>query len=126
MSEPFFAEDESNGSIALRDAKSGLLIESVAPGTNGFLRGTLRGLARERHRENLDQSQPFYLAALADGRLTLTDPATRRHVDLGSFGPTNEAVFAQLLPPSAARANRVPAATGSAIAHADINGVSHE
>ena len=36
--------------------------------------------------------------AVADGRLTLVDPGTGRRVDLESFGPTNSAVFAQLLP----------------------------
>ena len=37
------------------------------------------------------------LTARADGRLTLVDPATSERVDLESFGPTNAAVFAQLL-----------------------------
>jgi hypothetical protein len=33
----------------------------------------------------------------ADGRLTLLDPMTGTRVDLGSFGPTNAAVFARFL-----------------------------
>jgi hypothetical protein len=33
----------------------------------------------------------------ADGKLTLEDPGTGRRVDLGSFGPTNAAVFAQIM-----------------------------
>jgi hypothetical protein len=33
----------------------------------------------------------------ADGRLTLDDPSTGRHVELVAFGPDNEAVFAWLL-----------------------------
>jgi putative photosynthetic complex assembly protein len=69
----------------------------VAPGTNGFLRGTLRGLARERKREGLDGTVPFRLSQTRAGHLLLTDPATGRFVDLGSFGPTNAAVFARLL-----------------------------
>jgi hypothetical protein len=40
---------------------------------------------------------PFELAARADGRLTLTDPATGARIDLESFGPTNAGVFARLL-----------------------------
>jgi hypothetical protein len=33
----------------------------------------------------------------ADGRLTLLDPTTGTRVDLGSFGPTNAAVFVRFL-----------------------------
>lgn len=90
-------EDRSDGSIAVFDAHDGLQIDSVAPGTNGFVRGTLRGLARERHRESIGPETPFHLAARRDGHLILTDPATRRFVDLGSFGPTNLAAFAKML-----------------------------
>lgn len=90
-------EDLRNGGIAVHDAQTGAVLSEVAPGTNGFLRSTMRGLARERHRRGLGADQPFELHARADGRLTLIDPATQRRVDLESFGSTNMAVFAQLL-----------------------------
>ncbi len=89
--------DQSDGSITVTDANDHHLIDTVPPGTNGFLRGTLRGLARERKRESAGAVQPFLLASHSDGRLTLFDPATKRRVDLESFGPTNEAVFTRLL-----------------------------
>jgi putative photosynthetic complex assembly protein len=89
--------DQSDGSIRVVDANDHQLIDTVAPGTNGFLRGTLRGLARERKRESAGAIEPFILASHSDGRLTLYDPATQRRVDLESFGPTNEEVFAHLL-----------------------------
>lgn len=89
--------DQDDGSILVTDAASERTVESVPPGTNGFLRGTLRGLARERHRQGFGAEQPFHLVAHDDGRLTLMDPATGRRVDLESFGPTNEAVFARLI-----------------------------
>ncbi len=93
----FRFEDRPDGSIAVLDAHDGRLVESVAPGTNGFLRGTMRGLARERHRRNIGPEVPFRMVGRADGKLTLEDPTTGRRVDLGSFGPTNAAVFARLL-----------------------------
>ncbi len=93
----FRFEDRSDGSIAVLDAQSKQLVETVAPGTNGFLRGTLRGLARERKRQGIGADLPFVLIGRADGRLTLQDPATGRRVDLASFGPTNAAVFARIL-----------------------------
>ena len=63
----------------------------VAPGTNGFLRGVLRGLARERKLERSAIEPPFRLTRWADGRLSLEDPATGRRIDdLEAFGPTND------------------------------------
>ena len=66
--------------------RDGRVVESVV-GENGFVRGTLRGLARERKRQGIGPDQPFRLVAHVDGRLTLLDPATGRRVDLESFGP---------------------------------------
>ena len=94
-------EDRTDGSIAVIDASTSQLVTTVE-GQNGFIRGTLRGLARERRRQGIGQEQPFELIGRADGRLTLTDPATGRRVDLESFGPTNAAAFARLMPPSVA------------------------
>lgn len=98
--------DQSDGSITVTDAYDHRLIDTVPPGTNGFLRGTLRGLARERKRESAGVVQPFRLASHSDGRLTLFDLATQRRVDLESFGPTNEAVFTRLLQLSIANGAR--------------------
>jgi putative photosynthetic complex assembly protein len=89
--------DRSDGSIEVFDAGDGTLVHTVEPGTNGFLRGTMRGLARERKRQGIGEAVPFRLLAHDDGRMTLEDPATGRRIDLGSFGPTNAAVFAQLM-----------------------------
>jgi hypothetical protein len=56
----------------------------VEPGTQGFLRGALRALVRERRQHGLGDEQPFRLLAHPDGRLTLEDPATGRpHGPLG-------------------------------------------
>ena len=89
-------EDRPDGSIAVIDARDGRLVE-IATGANGFLRGTLRGLARERKRQGIGPEQPFRLTARTDGRLTLEDPATGRRVDLESFGPANAGVFGHML-----------------------------
>jgi putative photosynthetic complex assembly protein len=89
-------EDRPDGSVAVIDAGSNAVVETVA-GEAGFFRGTLRGLARERRRMGLGPEQPFQLIGRADGRLTLADPATGQRVDLESFGPANAAVFSRLL-----------------------------
>ncbi len=75
----------------------------VVQGQNGFLRGTLRGLARARHSEGLDDRTPFHLAAWPDGRLTLDDPATGRRLDLEAFGPATRPCSPACCPASTQR-----------------------
>lgn len=89
-------EDRPDGGVAVIDARDGRTVD-VVTGEQGFLRGALRALARERALRGLGPGQPFLLIGRADGRLTLEDPATGQRVDLESFGPTNAGVFARLL-----------------------------
>jgi putative photosynthetic complex assembly protein len=89
-------EDRPDGSIVVIDAVQGRVVHTIV-GQAGFIRGTLRGLARQRRLEGIGPERPFELIGRADGRLTLVDPATNRRVDLESFGPTNSAEFARLL-----------------------------
>lgn len=89
-------EDRPDGSVIVIDAPSQTVIHTMV-GENGFFRGALRGLARERKRNGLGSEQPFQLIGRADGRLTLVDPATGQRIDLESFGPTNAAVFARFM-----------------------------
>lgn len=102
--------DRADGGIDIVDAATGRTLADVEPGTHGFLRGTMRGLARERRRQGIGADPPFSLVGRADGRLTLEDPATGRRIDLGSFGPVNAAVFVRLLPsrPTASPAGHSP------------------
>jgi putative photosynthetic complex assembly protein len=89
--------DQHDGSIAVSESTTGRIVAEVAPGTNGFLRSTLRGLARERKRQGIGAEPAFRLVRWADGRLTLEDPATLRVIDLAAFGQTNAGAFADLL-----------------------------
>lgn len=87
--------DLPGGDVGVLDAHTQ---EPVArfSGEQGFLRSTLRALARERHREKIGDQAPFLLIGRTDGRLTLQDPVTGQRIDLESFGPSNAAVFASL------------------------------
>jgi putative photosynthetic complex assembly protein len=89
--------DRADGAVLVTDGRTGDLLEVVAPGTNGFLRGTIRGLARDRKRSGIGPEIPFRLTSRADGRLLLEDPTTSRLIDLGAFGPVNAAVFTRML-----------------------------
>ena len=87
--------DVAGGDIAVLDHRTGQQVASFS-GEQGFLRSTLRALARERYRESLSSDAPFVLIGRTDGRLTLQDPSTGQRIDLESFGPNNAAVFASL------------------------------
>jgi putative photosynthetic complex assembly protein len=90
--------DQPNGGVAVYDAHDPATpIAVLAPETNGFLRATMRGLARQRIRQDADKEVPFRLTEWADGRLTLEDPTTGRRVEMEAFGISNEQVFANLL-----------------------------
>lgn len=88
-------EDQSDGSILVTDARSGEQVHRYT-GEQGFVRGVLRGLARDRQRAGQGPQVAFELIGRADGRMTLKDPVTGRIVDLESFGPPNAAAFALL------------------------------
>lgn len=88
-------EDRSNGGIAVIDASNQREVARFQ-GEQGFLRGSLRALARERQRSGSGPQAPFELSGHVDGRITLRDTATGQRIALESFGPTNSAVFAQL------------------------------
>ena len=89
--------DEPNGSVNVRDGRDDHLVANLAPGTNGFVRGVMRGLAHDRMRRGIGSVPPFRLSAWRDGRLALKDTATGRLIDLDAFGASNKDAFAQLL-----------------------------
>jgi putative photosynthetic complex assembly protein len=88
-------EDRADGAVLVYEHEQ--LVDTLSPGTNGFVRGVLRGLARGRRADGVGRSPPFRLTRWADGRLSLDDPETGRHVDLEVFGPTNAGAFADIL-----------------------------
>jgi len=97
-------EDQDNGGVAIRDVQDGNVIYIVQPGTNGFIRATVRGLVRERKRSGVGEEPPFLLTHWSDGTVSLEDKSTNRRVSLEAFGPTNAQAFAQLF--AARRATR--------------------
>jgi putative photosynthetic complex assembly protein len=90
-------EDRTDGAVLIYSSPQDRLVDTLPPGTNGFVRGVLRGLVRERRADRIGATPPFRLTRWADGRLSLDDPSTGRHVDLEVFGPTNAGAFADIL-----------------------------
>lgn len=90
-------EDRSDGGVAVFDVQSKKSLDVIPGGSNGFLRATLRGLARDRRSRGIGSEVPFRLSQRADGQVILEDPTTQRRVYLAAFGATNANAFARLL-----------------------------
>lgn len=97
VSRALLFEDAADGAVLVKEAGTQALVARIAVGEGGFVRGTLRSLARQRTRAGVGADVPFTLSRTADGRIALDDAATGNHVDLTAFGPTNAASFARLL-----------------------------
>jgi putative photosynthetic complex assembly protein len=89
--------DRDDGAIVVTDARTGRVVETLQPGSEGFVRGAMRGLARERKRASASPDLPFRLATWPDGRITLEDVATGNFMELHAFGRTNAEAFLRLL-----------------------------
>ena len=89
-------QDHKDGGVRVEDGVTGKIL-TVLQGEQGFVRGTLRALTRERYSRGIGPELPFELIARVDGRVTLFDPSTGQRVDLESFGPTNTGEFARFL-----------------------------
>lgn len=90
--------DRADGAVVITDVGTGGVAGMVNPGaTSGFIRGVMRGLARDRHMRGIGEGPPFTLTLWQDGQLSLVDTATGRTLELGAFGNTNRAAFAELL-----------------------------
>lgn len=91
------------GDLAVHDAATGALLETVPSDKNGFIRGLLRTLARERRMHRVDADGPFRLSLRENGQFTLEDQTTGFFIDLRAFGQTNEAAVGRFLsaPPTA-------------------------
>ena len=93
--------DRADGAVVIQDVggKTGGVVSVIAPGEQtGFIRGVMRGLARERRMHGIGDQPPFTLTLWRDGQLSLTDSATGRSIEMTAFGSSNRAAFAALLP----------------------------
>lgn len=93
--------DRADGAVVIEDVRTREIASVIQPGEKtGFIRGVMRGLARDRRARGIGDAPPFELTLWRDGELSLTDSATGRSIEMTAFGSTNRAAFAALLPGS--------------------------
>jgi putative photosynthetic complex assembly protein len=95
-------KDRADGAVTVHEASDDRLVAVLPPGGDGFIRGAMRGLARERRQKEVGPEPPFRLTRWDNGRLSLEDTGTGRRIDLEAFGPTNAQAFGRLLTAEAA------------------------
>ena len=95
-SQEFRFLDNPEGGVRV-EGVDGRIVGSFGIGEGGFLRGVLRGFARDRRSRDMGSQETFTLARHQDGRLSLRDSASGRVVELDAFGPTNAGLFGKLL-----------------------------
>jgi putative photosynthetic complex assembly protein len=89
--------EQPDGGLSVVDMATEREYDHLAAGENGFLRTMIRVIRRDILRTDATISMPFRIEAWQDNRVTLTDSATERRVDLRAFGPTNAEVFIRWL-----------------------------
>lgn len=89
--------DRNDGSVAIIDMASNAEVGELAKDEEGFVRGILRSMARERRANGVGNEPPLRLTRRTDGTVFLLDPSTGRDIELDAFGHTNEASFERLL-----------------------------
>ena len=89
--------DRADGAVVVSDATSGETVTVVPFGQGGFLRATMRRMAKTRIAAGIGAEPPFTLTRWENGALSLRDPATGRDAEIYGFGPDHTKSFADML-----------------------------
>ncbi|HEV7233001.1 MAG TPA: photosynthetic complex assembly protein PuhC [Sphingorhabdus sp.] len=89
--------DRPDGAVVISDAGSGETVKIIAFGEGGFVRATLRRMAKARAAKGIGQEPSFKLVRWENGALSLTDPQTGREAEIHGFGADHSRAFAEML-----------------------------
>lgn len=89
--------DGDAGTVVVLDGRSGERIAVLPSGSDGFIRGVMRGFARDRRARGVGDEIPFRLGRATSGQFVLRDPVLDREIVVDAFGRTNVEAFARLL-----------------------------
>jgi putative photosynthetic complex assembly protein len=83
--------------VEVSDANSGKILADFAPGEGGFVRGSMRALARMRMTADVDVNEPYRVIKWSSGAVSLSDTRTGQRIYLNAFGPDQVAAFEKFL-----------------------------
>ncbi len=86
-----------SGGIAILDPATGARYAFLPEGEDGFIRGLIRVIDRQRMQHGVAFDGPLEIVRWESGHLALVDPATEWRAELIGFGADNYATFATLM-----------------------------
>jgi putative photosynthetic complex assembly protein len=89
--------DAPQGSVVVRDVKTGETVKTFGRGEGSFVRATLRALVHDRIRKGTSNEGDFRLERHKGPQFFLIDEATGKTISLNAFGPSNTAAFAAFM-----------------------------
>jgi putative photosynthetic complex assembly protein len=89
--------DRKDGTVLISDAKTSAAVTVIKFGEGGFVRATMRRMAKARKAAGISAEPPFKLIRWENGALTLKDPQTGREAELHGFGPDHSKFFSDML-----------------------------
>lgn len=89
--------DVGGGEVHVYEQSTESHVATLEPAQDSFIRGVMRGMARERRSRDIDMRPPFRLISYADGNIVIEDPSVGTYINLVAFGPTNIGSFNALL-----------------------------
>jgi putative photosynthetic complex assembly protein len=93
--------DRADGAVVVNDANTGETVSVIGFGKGGFLRATMRRMAKARIAAGIGAEPPFKLTLWENGALSLSDPETGREAEIQGFGADHSKIFAEMLEPAA-------------------------
>jgi putative photosynthetic complex assembly protein len=91
--------DRADGAVIVSDAASGEVVKIVEFGQGGFLRATMRRMAKVRMAAGIGAEPPFTLTLWENSALSLRDPQTGRTAEIHGFGADHSKIFSDMLEP---------------------------
>ena len=89
--------DTANGGVMVTDANNGEQVITIPYGDSGFLRATVRGMAKRRLAAGGTANEPFILTRWDNGALSISDPVSGHSREIIGFGDNQTASFARML-----------------------------
>ncbi len=89
--------DHADGAVIVTDAATGETVSEIGFGEGGFVRATMRRMAKARMAQGIGSEPPFRLTLWENGALSLSDPQTGREAEIHGFGADHSATFAEML-----------------------------
>ena len=89
--------DREDGAVVVSDAATGAEVKVIGFGEGGFVRATMRRIAKARAAQGIGAEPPFKLILWENGALSLSDPETGREAEIHGFGQDHSRMFAEML-----------------------------